>query len=166
MALLLARACAEASTARWWSRPGGAWGSPVVGRANSDASGLGTRVTVLADSVIDVHVAPVYSRRVLMLSHAVVVDVKGPAGRPILPLAVVDPFRQEGEIWFSSPDGVDGELPLAPALILYGPNDAGKSNTLRAITGLLRGGLLDPREPFDMVWSETKWNLSCACRSI
>jgi len=71
---------------------------------------------------------------------------------------VVDLFRQEGEIWFSSPDGVDGELPLAPALILYGPNDAGKSNTLRAITGLLRGGLLDPREPFAMVWSEKKRN--------
>ena len=40
------------------------------------------------------------------------------AGRRILRLAVIDLIRQEGEISFGSPDGVDGELPLAPALVL------------------------------------------------
>lgn len=52
---------------------------------------------------------------------------------------MIDLFNQDGQITISHVLGVDAEIPLVPALILFGPNDSGKTNTLLAITNLLRG---------------------------
>jgi hypothetical protein len=60
--------------------------------------------------------------------------------------AVVDLFSQDGDIWISG-SGIDAKIPLAPALILFGPNDAGKTNTLLGITSLLRGEYPSARDP-------------------
>ncbi len=58
-----------------------------------------------------------------------------------------DLFKGDGTIRVES-EGVSIELPLAPALVLFGPNDSGKSNTLRAIASLARGEEVVPRDPF------------------
>ena len=58
-----------------------------------------------------------------------------------------DLFKGDGTIRVAS-EGVSIELPLAPALVLFGPNDSGKSNTLRAIASLVRGERVVPRDSF------------------
>jgi hypothetical protein len=54
----------------------------------------------------------------------------------------------EGEIAIDSATlGIDAGLPLAPALVLFGPNDCGKTNTLRAITNMVTGVMAPLRDP-------------------
>jgi hypothetical protein len=72
---------------------------------------------------------------------------------------VTDLFKQEGEITIRGADGVHTVLPLAPALILFGRNDSGKTNTLRAITSLLRGEDPFPRDPVTEVRHENSSEL-------
>ena len=56
------------------------------------------------------------------------------------------------------PLGVDTEIPLAPALVLFGPNDSGKTNTLSTIATLLSGGEWIPvRDPF----RQERWRNRC-----
>src|SRR5438045_1821869 len=59
---------------------------------------------------------------------------------------MLDIFKQHGFIRIAS-EGVSADIPLAPAIIVFGPNDAGKTNTLRAITSVLRGSRPAPRDP-------------------
>jgi energy-coupling factor transporter ATP-binding protein EcfA2 len=61
---------------------------------------------------------------------------------------MVDLFTQRGLIQIDRTHGVRVTLPLAPALILFGPNDSGKTNTLRLITSLFRGRKTPSRDPF------------------
>jgi energy-coupling factor transporter ATP-binding protein EcfA2 len=45
---------------------------------------------------------------------------------------------------------VTADLPLAPAIVLLGPNDSGKTNLLRCVTALLSSTSLKPRDPFPL----------------
>jgi energy-coupling factor transporter ATP-binding protein EcfA2 len=58
---------------------------------------------------------------------------------------VLDLFKQTGRIHLVG-DGVDADLPLGPAIVLFGPNDAGKTNLLRQLRGLLRSRAPEARD--------------------
>lgn len=61
---------------------------------------------------------------------------------------MVDLLGQDGTIRIDGVHGVNVEITLAPALILFGPNDAGKTNIVRLISSLLRGRKTQSRDPF------------------
>ena len=67
-------------------------------------------------------------------------------------------FRIEDKESGYAPLGVESEIPLAPALILFGPNDSGKTNVMRMLSQVLRGsGWVVPRDRF----RQERWPNEC-----
>ena len=61
---------------------------------------------------------------------------------------MVGSFRLEDRE-IGDPLGVDAAIPVAPALILFGPNDSGKTNTMRLLSMVLSGSnRVMPRDRF------------------
>ena len=77
------------------------------------------------------------------------------------PVAVgFDLLKQEGEFSISHSLGVNTSFALAPALVLFGPNDSGKTNTLTAILSLMRGQAVPSRDLFRRPADEGELSLS------
>jgi energy-coupling factor transporter ATP-binding protein EcfA2 len=66
---------------------------------------------------------------------------------------VIDLFKLTGLVRLNSP-GLEVEWPLGPAVVLFGPNDSGKTNTLRTLTAMLQGREVEPRDPLLLPLSE------------
>ena len=74
--------------------------------------------------------------------------------------SMVGAFRLEDKE-IGVPLGVEAEIPLAPALILFGPNDSGKTNTMRLLSMVLSGSThIIPRDRFRQERATNRGTLS------
>jgi integrase len=77
----------------------------------------------------------------------------------------MDLFAQDGGvITIRRALGVDADIPLGPAVVLFGPNDSGKTNTLLAIANLCRER--DPEQVIRDNFRHARWGESACHVSI